>query len=287
MPCYDIYAVRLMIARYGIFLLVVLLGACSGSSSTDDSTAGTASEPDTTLVEPPALNLHLRITERSGKRVVDGYFSRTDDVAVNSKPVWSDGKNSCIRLPDIDPEMPVSSRTQWPLERAARRIDISTREGHYVSLIPQQAGNTIVYAADERWVSAPLPDDAVLQVIGTDDVRAIGVALSPLPPLQRLSSENGRLAGTDKALRWQMPASSDDRIELRLSAVGASKDESVSPSLVVVECMLADDGFFEVPDALLLMLGEPRYVNIGIARYRQRRVSMEGGYLSVVHRSVN
>ena len=289
----------------------LLLSGCSDSSVPEaneksieaPSESASTSTPDTTSENDPDIAaeiasemaqeiLPLRgtliISESSGKRILDAWFSRSLYIEIQRELLWSDSQNVCFKSDNNGDAPQLNLLSSRKFERAVDSINITSRAGNYVTLLPQQLGDSVVYASDALWQDDGLPEDALLSLsVAQGDTPDQGIRLSPLSPIERLSPENGQLVQSDSAIRWQIVPESEALVLLQITAL--SKEESVdsSPALQSVQCQLDDDGSFDLPDAIRDALGNPLYISVAVSRYREQFVSGVDGDLHIVQRSQN
>lgn len=274
-------------------LAATLLTACSDSSAPTDTTKS-EQELTQSVIESEPLSERLPLTgtviiaERSGKRIIDAYFSRSAPVQKNRTQLWSDAKNVCFDADILNPSTVLDVTGSPEFERAMERIDINGRAGNYVTLLPQQLGATVVYASDALWQNEGLPEDALLSLTAAQGYASIpSIGLSPLLPIERLTPQSGQLALGENAVQWQAVPDTDATIWLQLSGIRGPDDVDSLPALMSVGCTLDDDGVFELPESVRLALGNPLYMSVSLARHRERVFSGVDGNVRLVQRSQN
>ena len=178
----------------------LLITACSDSSTPTENSSVISEngisieEPSNNSSnispEPSALRGTLIISESSGKRKLDAWFSRSISMDVQHELLWSDTQNVCFKPDIIEVAPQVDFSSSQRLERAVESIKITSRAGNYVTLLPQQLGDSVVYASDALWQDDGLPDDALLSLVAAQGYRSVqGIGLSPLSPIERLSPD--------------------------------------------------------------------------------------------------
>lgn len=259
------------------------LVACGGGSSGSVS----KSTQDADL----APNGFVVIEQRFEKFVFDAWFTRIPLSLDRPARLWEDGTQFCDSaeiLPLSEKDWVADSEpragTQWRESLfAGESIDISSRDGTIVSLQAQRYGNTVLYATDERWIDAPLPDDARLSVPGSEAFPAFdSVALAPMAALVRELPVTGILLALAAPIAWQASNHSDDRIELALSGRAGFADGS---GLKRVKCILDDDGSFALPEVVQAALSGESSVQVSLVRKRETRLRSGEATLSVVQLS--
>ena len=260
----------------------------SAPSENEISIEETSSNSSNASSEILPLRGTLIISERSGKRILDAWFSRSVSVAVQRDLLWSDSENVCFDPETIEVSPNVNFSSLQKLERAAESINITSRAGDYVTLSPQQLGDSVVYASDALWQDDGLPEDALLSLFAAQGYTSVqGIGLSPLSPIERLNPVSGQLMPSDSAIRWQMVPDSDTLILLQITAIGEKESVDEAPDLRSVQCELDDDGSFNLPDLIRDALGKPTFISVTTTRYREQLVSGVDGDLHIVQRSQN
>ncbi|ASJ76590.1 hypothetical protein [Granulosicoccus antarcticus] len=255
------------------------LVACGGSS-------GSVSE--STLDADNASNGFVVIEQRSEKFVFDAWFTRTPLSLNRPARLWENGTQFCdspeilslseeSRIADSE----LRAGTQWRKSLfAGESIDISSRDGTLISLQAQRYGDAVLYATDERWIDAPLPDDAHLSVSGSETFPAFdSVALAPMAALVRELPVTGILQALAAPIAWQASTHADDRIELTLSGRAGFTDGS---GLQRVKCSLDDNGGFTLPDVVQAALSGESSAQVSLVRKRETRLRSGEATLSVV-----
>ena len=294
----KIYPKGFWVPVHLILMAGLVMSGCSDSSA--PSTSSLVPTENGVSIEEPSKNssdassdiLPLRgtliISENSGKRIIDAWFSRSISLAVQRNQLWSDSKNVCFESDTIEVAPQVNFSSSQKLERAVESINITSRAGNYVTLSPQQLGDTVVYASDALWQDDGLPEDALLSLFAAQGYTSVqGIGLSPLSPLERLSPASGQLMPSDNAVRWRMVPDSDALILLQITALGEKESVDEPPALQSVQCELDDDGSFDLPDSIRDALGNPTFVSVATTRYREQLVSGVDGDLHIVQRSQN
>lgn len=252
----------------------LILAACGGGSS-ESTAVGVSAE----RAESGPVHGFVVIEERTGQRVVDAWFVRGDMSATQSAAIWSSGQQRCSLEKSGSAESAMAIDWQNTLY-AGESIDILSRGDNTVSLLPQRYENAVVYATAERWLLEPLSDDAQLQIEGGGQVPAFApVDVMPLTPLVRLQPADGVSLNAAQPVVWEASPSSDDTIELWVSA---ASDGSVQ----TVRCALLDSGEFSLPAVVAQAL--PGNTPLVYTLIRSRTVSHESGgaYLHVSQTSI-
>lgn len=266
-----------------LVLAPALIASCSDAAN---DTIATRQASPISVVSPVAkINATVNIQEKGGKQVIDAWFTRSQNDSAAVEPLWSDAGDACYALavPLVSAH---SEAGKVVYEQAATAITIEGRTGNYVRLLPQRAAGTVVYASDARWLDVDLPPDAVLSMVSSEPFTALqGVALTPLPRLERDNPASARLLRGETSIRWQASTASADQLRLTLRAVQLAEDVRVEPRLQVVWCTLTDDGAFDVPSLIRNAFGDAQFINVDMQRYRQTRIENATTTLTIIQSS--
>ena len=276
-----------------------ILSACGSGTGTDASSAA-PTDADSTIVEMSDRGMTgtVVVEERNGKTVFDGWFSQTSAFEETAGPIDKTITEDVCHISSIavDEAIATSALNESPVILGAAQSDteyasvgqslsIDSRLGVFESLVEQQAGETTVYAPEERWQSDEVPEDAFLS-FPTDSIfgRLGSITIPTLMPLVWVSPEKGVLMDVSSSLRWEPSFNEEVKIKVRLSAVDFSDAEN--PAVVTVSCDLVDDGLHTLTAEFQQQIPKD---NMGIAVYavreRVQQISGDDSNLTVVQLS--
>lgn len=237
------------------------------------------------------VNGFIVIEERQGKRVFDAWFSHTPPADSASTMLWQNGSQRCesLKISTVPDPEPLSD----PIERVGSNwrqalyagdfIDISSRTGSIIRLHAQRYKEAVVYATDERWLDASLPDDARLSVPGSELFPAFdSVPLAPLESLVRERPADGVLLALSDPIVWQATGNRDDRVELVVSSDADSANQS---DVLRIWCSLDDSGSFTLPGVVQAAMAEASQAGVSLVRKREASYRSGDAALSVVQLS--
>lgn len=210
----------------------------------------------------------ITIEERANKRVVDAWFSQGVVPQSNVIALWNEGAERCVEsqaasFSENNRASQVGTRWRDTLF-AGDFISIESRSGEISRLLAQRFGEAVLYASAERWIAAPLPDDAQIMLTGSDEFPAFDpIPISPLTRLVRTAPTDGVTRDLSTAISWEASEATDDAIELVVSA-----SDSTEQSTKSVKCWLNDNGQFVLPDVVRQVLPQNRQAVISLARTR-------------------
>lgn len=248
-----------------VCVCAVGLSSCGGGSDTSPYSAPLAE----------SRQGFISIEERSNKRVVDAWFSERVLPDSSTPSLWSDGDNRCIELQAAIPSGDTLNYlvgTRWrDTLFAGESISIESRSGEVMRLLAQRFDEATLYSSAERWIAEPLPDDATIMIIGSDEFPAFdSIPVSPLTRLVRTAPTDGVTRDLSAAISWEVSEAPDDAIEL-IVAVSDSAEQSGR----TIRCWLGDSGQFVMPASVLQML--PQDTQSVIDLVRTRKATYESG----------
>jgi hypothetical protein len=262
-------------------LCLSLLAACGSNS-------GVAEAPHN--ADQPVSGV-IVIEERLGKRVFDAWFSRTLIPESDDSPLWQSGSEHCdslVTLARSGALMPPAAREPAGLNWrqtlfAGDAIEISSRTGTVIRLYAQHYGDAVVYASDERWLAAALPDDSRLTVPGSDVFPAFeSIALMPLIPLLQEHPADGLLVEPGAPIVWQVSGNTNDRVELTVTHTAELASGS---GLQFVRCSLDDSGSFTLPEVVQAVMSGESQIHVSLVRKRETNYRAGNASMTLVQLS--
>lgn len=232
---------------YRLCLLSILLplAGCGG----DSNSATGSSLGDVAQVElEQSLVATVIIEERSGKTVLDAWFStgarnQANDTFLNDMAVG----DKC-QLYNENSNAQVASTV-----RVNTEVSVVSRTETFATLEAFESGSVSSYTTDVRWLDTPIPDDAVLSFDEQDVLSSLStIALPELEPLEWVSPTTGLLDSAEQSLQWVPSQADDTRIQLNFSSVSRSGTEASS---IVIQCTVVDDGEFALDTTSRQALG--------------------------------
>lgn len=240
------------------FACALAVSACGGGSNSNII--------DSPLVGPKQG--FISIEERANKRVVDAWFSQGVVPDNSVVVVWNAGDERCEEFQAVSSSVNSQATqvgTQWRSTLSAGDfISIESRSGEITRLLAQRFGGAVLYASAERWIAEPLPDDAQIMVMGSDEFPAFDpISVSPLARLVRIAPTDGVTSDLSAAISWQASEASDDSIELVLAT-----SDNTQLSARSIKCWLSDSGEFFLPDVVQQALPENKQLVVSLVRTR-------------------
>jgi len=226
----------------------------SSSDQSDTELGITAAEPETfelitpSNVIPPLVSgpVHgfLNIEERSGKRVLDGWFINGAVQSTPSEPL------SSVTSGDVC--TPVSTAIQSSgylrTSRAADAIELVSRSGVQARLEYFHISDAVVYASTERWLRDAIHDDTQIRLIGNPQLESLdSPMLSSLMPLILKLPLRPVLENATAPIEWEPSDHPDDRLVLTVWQKSRSETTGLNQTW---SCSLEDDGRFVLADAM-------------------------------------
>lgn len=261
---------------------LLLTVACGGNSG------GAAPGTHSSVVVAGPVHGFVWIEERSGKHVLDAWFSREPLAEPIRDELWRNGDESCHKGVDFSASQMArdvggAALSDWKNTLfVGDSIVISARDGVLATLVPQRFGDAVLYAMQERWLSQPLPEDAHLSITGSDQFPAIdGLPLAPLTAMTRLAPVNGVLTNLSQEVLWEPSALADDRVELVVS-LSPEEVDALSPWIA---CSINDSGSFVLPPKVQATLPADSLAMVTLVRTRRSSFSSLDSELHLVQSS--
>jgi len=252
---------------------VLVISACSGGPNSD-------ANPIVTPLNGPKQGF-ITIEERANKRVVDAWFSQGELPEESAAFLWNSGGNRCVELHAnsfSNDNRNLKMGTRWrDTLFAGDSIRIESRDSGSVQLLAQRYGSAVLYASDERWIPAPLPEDAQIIVSGSDEFPAFdAISISPLARLVRTAPTDGVTRDLSAAISWEASEATDDSIELTVAA----SNNSVQTARAV-RCWLNDSGQFVLPEVVRQVLPQNKQSVVSLIRTRNASYESDGAQLHI------
>ncbi len=231
-----------------VAMFTVMLAGCSGGSGSAEIEQ--AASADIALVSSTrTLAATVIVEERSGKTVLDAWFSERETVQPNNAiAAISAFGDRCTA------QAASSGRGSIPTTaRVSTQVNIASRAETVATLERFESDSVSSYTTAVRWLDEPIPVDAILSFDQPEVLPNLGtIALPELAPLQWTAPNSGLLNSVQQSLQWVPSQTGDTRIHLNFSRVGESGSEYTA---VVVQCDVADDGEFALDKVTRQALG--------------------------------
>jgi hypothetical protein len=254
---------------------------CSNGISTDRNSLANGGSADSELpaADTPAHG-HLIISETSGRGTVDAYFSRRSLQSLERELIWSQDDSACYRTAEHteSTEFATISQQHGALLNVGETITVDSRGSTFLSLLVHEIDSVITYAPDALWVSVDFPEDAMLNIPGSEQFPAMqGLNVQRQPPMLGTLPVDGLLAAGESEISWIRDEVYTDSIHIRLIPRRSSQHyvNNESSATDILLCITDDSGIFQLPDEVITALGEPLSLGVSLSR---RRSTVYGNY---------